>query len=378
MNKQTIYNPVYINFNSEKLFLGEGKNSQRYDVLKYPFFDTMADRMMGQDWTHDEVNCIKDKQDFVYLSDAMKHAYTGVLQKLIFLDSIQGRGLLQSFGSIITLPELEACITIWQHFEIDKHSKSYTHILRSVYDNPTAVFDSSFAIPELVSLTRSISEPYDECFNYVTEYNYKLIKGQEISAGFEQELRKALVRLFIEINILEGIRFYSGFATIWSMHYSQGLMERTGKVLQLICRDENLHLAITQYLLRLFRTVPEEGFREAWDFWQPHIADLYSDALDQESAWIDYLFGHGSFLGMTPDLARSYLRYLANKRLRAIGEPPLYPGEMQNPLEWVETYINNDLTENLPQESEILNYKMDILNQSITEAEISNLQHLLQ
>lgn len=378
MRQQSIYTPDYINFNSEKLFLGKGKNSQRYDVLKYPFFDTMADKMMGQDWTHDEVNCVKDKQDFRLLSDAMKHAYTAVLQKLIFLDSIQGRGLLQSFGSIITLPELEACITVWQHFEIDKHSKSYTHILRSVYDNPTAVFDASFSIPELAKLTRRISEPYDACFNAVTEYNYKLIKGQPITTDFEQELRKAIVRLFIEINILEGIRFYSGFATVWSMHYSQGLMERTGKVLQLICRDENLHLAITQYLLRLFRTVPEEGFREAWEYWQPQIADIYSEALDEEYEWLDYLFRQGSFLGMTPDLARLYLHYLANKRLRAIGEPPLFSGAIQNPLEWVETYINNDLTENLPQESEILNYKMDILDQSITDSEIRKLQARLK
>lgn len=378
MRQQSIYTPDYINFNSEKLFLGKGKNSQRYDVLKYPFFDTMADKMMGQDWTHDEVNCVKDKLDFRFLSDAMKHAYTGVLQKLIFLDSIQGRGLLQSFGSIITLPELEACITVWQHFEIDKHSKSYTHILRSVYDNPTAVFDASFSIPELVKLTRSISEPYDDCFNAVTEYNYKLIKGQTITPAFEQELRRAIVRLFIEINILEGIRFYSGFATVWSMHYSQGLMERTGKVLQLICRDENLHLAITQYLLRLFRTAPEEGFRDAWEYWQPQIAELYSEALDQEYEWIGYLFRKGSFLGMTPDLARLYLRYLTDKRLRAIGEPPLFSGATQNPLEWVETYINNDLTENLPQESEILNYKMDILDQSITDSEIRKLQARLK
>lgn len=377
MKKQTIYNGEYINFNNEKLFLGEGKNSQRYDVLKYPFFDTMADRMMGQDWTHDEVNCVKDKQDFRYLSDAMKHAYTSVLQKLIFLDSIQGRGMLQTFGSIITLPELEACMTVWQHFEIDKHSKSYTHILRSVYDNPTEVFDASFRTPELVRLAGTVSEPYDRCFELVTEYNFRLLRGMDIPPAFEQELKQSLVRLFLEINILEGIRFYSGFATVWSMHYSQGLMERTGKVLQLICRDENLHLAISQYVLRLFRTVPEEGFREAYAFWQPGIQDMYSEAVEQEFAWVDYLFRHGSFLGMTPDLAKMYLRYLANKRLRAIGEQPLFEGLTQNPLEWVDTYINNDLTENLPQESEILNYKVDILNQAVSDTELRELRAML-
>lgn len=377
MKKQSIYNGEYINFNRERLFLGEGKNSQRYDVLKYPFFDAMADKMMGQDWTHDEVNCVKDKQDFHFLSDAMKHAYTSVLQKLIFLDSIQGRGMLQTFGSLITLPELEACVTIWQHFEIDKHSKSYTHILRSVYDNPTEVFDASFRTPELLGLAGTISQPYDRCFELVTEYNYRLLRGMEISAALEQELRQAIVRQLLEINMLEGIRFYSGFATIWSMHYSQGLMERTGKVLQLICRDENLHLAISQYLLRLLRTVPEEGFQEAYAFWQPSILDLYSEAVEQEFAWVDYLFRHGSFLGMTPDLAKMYIRFLANRRLRAIGEPPLFEGVTQNPLEWVDTYINNDLTENLPQESEILNYKVDILNQSVSEAQLQGLRGLL-
>lgn len=378
MNKQTIYDNHLIDFSNEKIFFGEGKNSQRYDVLKYPFFDKLSDKMMGQDWTHDEIAVTKDQPDFKKMSESMKDAVTKVLQKLILLDSLQGRGMLQTFGSIITLPEFEACATIWQHFEIDKHSKSYTHILRSLYENPTEIFDSSFDNKKLVEIATKIASYYDECFNAVTEYNYKLIKNEPISESFMHELKKTILKLLVEINILEGVRFYSGFATVWSMHYSQGFMERTGKVLQLICRDENLHLAITQTLLKILRTNESEGFIDAYNEIKPYIKEQYIEAINQEFEWIDNIFEKGSFLGMTPELAKNYLKYVANKRLKAIGENILFEGFNKNPIPWVDSYINNDEVEQLPQESEVINYRMNIVDTDISDNELLKLKNKLK
>lgn len=359
-----LYHNSPIDFTKEPLFFGTGKNTQRYDVVKHQIFDTLFEKMAGQDWVHDEIACTKDKTDFQFLSQAMKHAYTSVLNKLIFLDSIQGRGILQTVGSVITNPEFESCVTEWQRFEISRHSRSYTHILRSVYDNPSEVFDQSFAIPELLSLASTISTPYEDCFTTITNYH--------AGTASLREAKTAILKMFVEINILEGLRFYSGFATIWSMHYTQGLMERTSKILQLICRDENLHLGCTQALLRILRTHKDEGFTETYRELSSYIKNRFLDAYDEECVWIDYLFKEGSFLGMSAELAKSYLKYLVNTRMQALDLDP--PFAMQhNPLPWITSYISFDSNFVPLQESEAINYKMDILNTDIAQDRLQEL-----
>ena len=378
MNEQlSIYNPNFINFNKEKIFFGEGKNSQRYDVLKYPFFDKINKTMMGQDWMDDEINCIPDKQQWITMPLSMQHSVTSVLGKLSLLDSLAGRAFITILGAIVTLPEFEACILTWQHFECNKHSRSYTHILRSVYDNPTEIFDGFFEIKELIKLSKEIAVHYDDCLQKVISYDYKTLNGQKVSDEEMLELKKSIVRMFLEINILEGIRFYSGFSTIWAMHYSQGYMEKTGKILQLICRDENLHLAITQHLLKILRDNADEGFQEAYAFWQPQIREIYRNAAEQEFEWIDYIFKEGGFMGMNADIAKSYIKFLTNKRLKAIGENIVFEGFTKNPIPWSESYINNDGVERLLQEGEQISYKMDILNQFITDEQLKHLNKML-
>ena len=372
---QSVYDENYIDFLKEPLFFGKGRNSQRFDVLKYPFYDNTNDKMLGCYWRPDEIDVSRDKRDFHQMPQNMKDTYTRVLQKLIFLDSVQGRGMLQTFGNLITNPEFENCVTTWQFFEGSIHSRSYTHILRSVYDNPTEIFDASFDIKQLTSLAKETSKSYDNCWNQALAYLYETntnFGNKRIEAS--EDFKKALLYLLLEINILEGIRFYSGFATIWSMHYAQGFMERTTKILQLICRDENLHLQLTQYTLRLLRDSKEEGFQKLYADLEQWLPSIYEAACEQEFEWIDFLFEGGAFLGMSPDLAKAYIKYICNRRLKTLGAEILYPDFIKNPIPWVDSYINSDANEVLPQEVEITNYKFDILNKQIKDSEIEALK----
>jgi len=219
-SKASLYNPKFIDFTKEPMFLGTGRNTQKFDIMKYPIFDNLNDKMQGLDWRHDEIKLTPDKIDYeTKMLEPMKHAYTRVLQKLIFLDSLQGRGILSSLGLITTIPELENCMLTWQYFEGAKHSKSYTEVLRGVYPNPGEIFDESFKIPELMYIAKSISEPYNICFELVTEYNYCQIKGLKFDKI--KELKLAILRLLVTINILEGVRFYSGFVNMESSLFAR-------------------------------------------------------------------------------------------------------------------------------------------------------------
>lgn len=281
--------------------------------------------------------------DYPNLTEGMEHAFKRTLQKLIFLDSLMGRGPLQAVGSLISLPEFEVCLTTWQYFEIAKHSRSYSEVLRGIYDNPGEVFDESFNIPELMYLAKSISGPYNECLELATDYNkFQIDNLKDVEYPKLKELKRAVLKLFVTINILEGIRFYSGFASIWAIHYGSGMLHRTSKILQLICRDENLHLHCSQFLLKQLRENPLEGFKEVYEEMRPEIRQMYEDAYNEEIAWIDYLFSKGSYLGMNKDIAIQYMKYNFNKRLKAIDEPIMFKGFDKNPISWVDTYINMD------------------------------------
>lgn len=372
--KQSVYTDNYIDFTKEPLFFGEGRNTQRYDVLKYPFFDELNDKMLAQYWRPDEIDVSRDKRDFENAPQNIKTAYTRVLQKLIFLDSVQGRGMLQTFGNLISNPEFESLATTWEFFE-NIHSRSYTHILRSVYANPTEIFDQSFELKPLVNLAKGTAQIYDNCYSDATIYLNQCFKNP--NAKPDKRLYESLILLMLTINLLEGVRFYSGFSCIWSMHFSQGLFERTSNVLKLICRDENLHLQVTQYLLRLLRDKDEEGFREVYAELAPKIPDIYRAAAEEEFTWIEYLFEDGEYLGMSIDLAKTYIKHITNRRLKALALPTIYEGVAQNPIPWVQKYITYDDVEQLPQETELLTYKFNTLDKYISDDQLKALEKKL-
>jgi len=358
----SLYNSNRIDFSSEKLFFGSGKNSQRFDVLKYPVLDKSNDKQQGFDWKHDEIPLIKDSKDHKTRAvSAQKFVVKRTFQKLIFLDSVQGRGPVSIFGQIATLPELENVILTWTYFEGAKHSRTYTEILRALYSEPDVVFDEAFEVQELQEVANKISSVYEKSYQSVIEYIYKTQRGIEFTDEDLHELKKDILRCLFEINALEGVRFYSSFAAIWAMHKSQDLYPGCSEDLQFIARDENEHLALTQNLLKFLRKNEDEEFIEAYEEIKDELEARYYEIYFEEVDWIKFLFSEGSYIGMNEDILTNYLNYITIRRMKSLGINPTKErlgGKYitKNPLPWIETYINMDKEEKLPQEEKILNY----------------------
>jgi ribonucleoside-diphosphate reductase beta chain len=357
MSTEKIYNLEYIDFTKEPMFFGKGKNTQRFDEIKYSFFDERNAKMQGFDWAFDEAQLTQDYIDFNQeMKVHEKFMVTRDLQRLIFFDSMQGRGILATLGQICTLPELENAMLTWQYFEGSKHSKTYTENIKGMYTNPKEVFDESFTIPEINKMAKTISAPYEEAYSLIIEYQYMQIKNIPITDEFMLTIRRAVVKLVVAINILEGVRFYPGFSCIWALNKGQGFLDGTSKNLRFIARDENGHLALSQKILQLFKQREDEGFVSIMQEMNAEIYQMYSDAYNEEAEWIEYLFSQGSILGYNAEIAKEYLKYIINRRLKAIGQPIMFSGCSTNPIPWIESYINMDGVEVLPQEGEITNY----------------------
>ena len=371
-NAGSLYNPHHIDFKKEPMFLGSGRNTQRFDDPKYKFFDNSNDRQQGFDWKHDEIPLIKDTADFkTILNNAEKYIITRNLQKLIFLDSIQGRGPLTIFGQITTLPELENVILTWQYFEGSKHSRTYTEMLRAYYDKPDKVFDESFELPELMKIAIKIRDAYDRAYFNVINYIYKEQRGMTYTQEELYELKVSILMLWVEINILEGMRFYPGFAAMWGFKESRDIMSGLSENLQFICRDENEHLALTQFVLKLLRKNEDEGFTKIFEDMKDVIEERFYEAYYEECSWIDYMFSQGSYIGMNAEILKNYLNYITIRRMKAVGFKPnkeklggIY--NVKNTLPWINSYINMDKNEKLPQEEKILNYVTGAVDQNMS------------
>ena len=334
-----------------------GVDIQRYDTMKYRQFDKLTDKQLGFFWRPEEVDILKDSKDFKELTDWEQHIFTSNLKRQILLDSVQGRSPNVALLPLVSIPELETWIETWA-FSETIHSRSYTHIIRNVYSNPTQVFDELMNIQEIVDCANSITEAYDELI-MKTKYLELLgpgthtVNGKKIKVD-EYELKKLLWKCIMSVNILEGVRFYVSFACSWAFAELKK-MEGNAKIIKFIARDENVHLASTQTLIKLLPKDDPDFAKIAKETEQECI-DMFMEAVAQEKAWAQYLFKDGSMIGLNAELLSKYVDWIAHKRINAAGLPSPIKIDSMNPLPWTQKWIAGSDVQVAPQETEISSY----------------------
>lgn len=332
-----------------------GVTLQRFDVMKYRQFDKLTQTQLGFFWRPEEIDLSRDANDFKLLSEHEKHIFTSNLKRQILLDSVQGRSPNLAFLPIVSLPEIEAWITTWA-FSETIHSRSYTHIIRNIYPNPSKIFDEISNISEIIDCAKDISHHYDNLIKRI--YSYKL----EIHFSGLYSIKKALWLTLMSVNILEGIRFFASFACAFAFAELKK-MEGNAKIIKLITRDEGLHLAGTQLLLKLLQK-EDSDFAQISQETEPESIELFRGAVNQEKDWARFLFSGGSIIGLNEKILSEYLEYLANKRLNAIGLASIFE-KRPNPLPWMNRWIYSSETQVAPQEVAITSYTIGDIHRDI-------------
>ncbi len=344
-----------------------GPTIQRYDTLKYKSFDKLTDKQLGFFWRPEEVDVTKDSNDFNGLTEHEKHIFTANLKRQILLDSVQGRAPVEAFTPIVSLPEIENWIQTWT-FSETIHARSYTHIIRNVYNNPSKIFDELMSIGEIVDCAGDISKYYDDLIELSSWYNLlgegtHKVNGKTIVVDL-YHLKKLLWLTLTSVNILEGVRFYVSFACSWAFAEMKK-MEGNAKIIKLIARDENLHLASTQMLLKILKTDDPDFIKIAAETETECIA-MFVEAVDQEKQWADYLFKDGSMIGLNTQLLSDYIEWIAAKRMTAVGLKCPYTVK-GNPLPWTQSWISGAEVQVAPQETEITSYVSGGTKQDVGE-----------
>lgn len=378
----TVFNVNKTDTINQPMFFGDALNIARYDIQKYPKFEQLTDKQHSFFWRPTEVNLSKDIQDFKNLTDTEKHIFVKNIAYQTMLDSVQGRAPFLAFVPWVSLPELEVCINAWSFFE-SIHSRSYSYILKNIYADPSPVFSTIIDDENILNRAKTVVNFYDDFVNYSDYYkilgegNHTLKNndtGTETKISLNlYDLKKKLYLALISVYALEAIRFYVSFAC--SFAFGQlGKMTGNAKIIKFIARDEAQHLAITTNIIKYLQQGKEgDEWVQITNECEDDAIAIFTEAVNEEIRWAQYLFKDGSIVGLNDKLLTMYVEHIAQKRMRNIGLKGNY-NQQSNPLGWMNDWLDSSNEQVAPQETEISSYLIGGVDNNINENFFDNIE----
>ena len=358
----------------EPMFLGQPVNVARYDQQKYEMFEKLIEKQLSFFWRPEEVDVSQDRIDYAALPEHEKHIFISNLKYQTLLDSIQGRSPNVALLPLISIPELETWVETWS-FSETIHSRSYTHIIRNIVNDPSVVFDDIVTNKEIQKRAGDIAGYYDDLISYASYYNLfgegkHTFNNRTVTIDL-RELKRRLYLCLMSVNALEAIRFYVSFACSFAFAERE-LMEGNAKIIKLIARDEALHLTGTQFMINTLRSGEDDPeMAEIAKECEQDCYDLFLQAANQEKEWAEYLFEGGSMIGLNKDILCQYVEYITNIRMQAVGLK--LPFEVKsNPIPWINNWLVSDNVQVAPQEAEMSSYLVGQIDSEISEDDLSD------
>ncbi|WP_375058031.1 class Ia ribonucleoside-diphosphate reductase subunit beta [Zobellella sp. DQSA1] len=373
----TTFSQVQNDHLKEPMFFGNPVNVARYDQQKYDIFEKLIEKQLSFFWRPEEVDVSQDRIDYQALPEHEKHIFISNLKYQTLLDSIQGRSPNVALLPLVSIPELETWIETWA-FSETIHSRSYTHIIRNIVNNPATVFDDIVANEHILKRARDIAGYYDELIEYTNFYHLHgegehEFKGQTVTIN-RYELKKKLYLCLMCVNALEAIRFYVSFACSFAFAERE-LMEGNAKIIKLIARDEALHLTGTQHMLNILRSGEDDPeMAQVAQECEQQCFELFKAAAIQEKEWAEYLFKDGSMIGLNKDILCQYVEYITNLRMQAVGLAPAFDGAKQNPIPWINAWLSSDNVQVAPQEVEVSSYLVGQIDSQMSHDDLGDFE----
>ena len=370
LDGMTVFNPHPANVKEQPMFFGQPLGVQQYTTFKYPVFDKITQTQLSFFWRPDEVSLQKDRSDYPTLRPEQKHIFTSNLKYQVMLDSVQGRGPSMAFLPYCSLPELESAMEAWGFMEMI-HSRSYTHIIKNLYSDPDEIFSTILGDEKILSRAATVTASYDKFIREANQYSIggweHALEGAGSAREERYELKRSLFRAMMNVNILEGIRFYVSFACSFAFGELK-VMEGSAKIISLIARDENQHLVLTQNIINKWRDGDDPEMKKIYEEEIEHSRRMFENCVNEEKAWARYLFQDGSMIGLSEKLLAKYVEWICNRRMKAIGLDPLYDVPARNnPLPWTEHWLKSKGVQVAPQETEVESYVIGGIKQDIKE-----------
>ena len=367
MSRQQYNLRIKTDYLQRKMFLDPAGpvTIQRFEEVKYQKLAKFEQEARGFFWVPEEISLTKDAQDFKEASDTVKHIFTSNLLRQTALDSLQGRGPSQIFTPVVSLPELEALVYNWTFFETNIHSRSYSHIIRNIYNVPKEVFNTIHDTEEIVDMASSVGEHYDNLhrLNCRKEVNSELVT--------EKEHIRAIYLALHASYALEAFRFMVSFATSLAMVENK-IFIGNGNIISLILQDEIMHKDWTAWMIN--QIVKEDSrFADAKKECEAEVYKIYQDVIREEKAWADYLFNKGPVIGLNANILKDFVDYTAVGALKEIGVKYQEPAPRSTPIPWFMKHVDTSKKQSALQETESTNYVLGVMSEELDYDELPSL-----
>lgn len=367
MNKATfsIFSNKQTDYLKSPLVFGEPLSVSRYDEQKWPIFEQLTEMQLSFFWRPQEVSLTRDRLDFQTLTEIEKAIFVDNLKYQIMLDSVQGRAPNIAFLPLVSLPELETWITTWSFMETI-HSRSYTYIIRALFNTPDKIFNDIIINPQIMERARSVTHQYDQLI-FLSEAYRQLgettlnWKNQIVEVSLKN-LKRCLMLTLHTVHALEAIRFHVSFACNFAFTENK-TMEGCGKIIRFIARDEALHASSTAHLINIIMS-GKDGDKEITSIAHECLDEahtIFMNCIKQEKEWADHIFRHGVLPGLNLQQMHRYIDFLASKSMSNVGLQ-YHLQKVNNPLPWIDKYFNSSQVQVAPQETEISSYLSGQIN----------------
>jgi ribonucleoside-diphosphate reductase beta chain len=265
---------------------------------------------------------------------------------------------------VVSLPELEALIYNWTFFETNIHSKSYSHIIRNIYNVPKEVFNTIHDTQEIIDMASSVGKYYED----LHRINCAKALGQPVE---EIEHVRAIWMALHASYALEAFRFMVSFATSLAMVENK-IFIGNGNIISLILQDELLHKGWTAYIINQV-IKDDQRFADIKGQCEGEVYALYADVIREEKAWADYLFNKGPVIGLNANVLKDFVDYTAVGALKEIGIKYQGNSPKSTPIPWFTKHVDTSKKQSALQETESTNYVLGVMGEQLDYDQLPNL-----
>jgi ribonucleoside-diphosphate reductase beta chain len=252
----------------------------------------------------------------------------------------------------------------WSFFETNIHSRSYSHIIRNIYNVPKDVFNTIHDTQEIVDMASSVGDYYDK----LHVINCRKELGEPVT---EKEHIKAIYLALHASYALEAFRFMVSFATSLAMVENK-IFIGNGNIIGLILQDEIMHKEWTAWMIN--QVVKEDPrFAAAKAECEAEVYQIYADVIREEKEWADYLFKHGPVIGLNANILRDFVDFTAVSALKEIGIKYQGTAPKSTPIPWFNKHVDTSKKQTALQENESTNYVIGVMSDSLDYEELPDL-----
>ncbi len=286
------------------------ESSPVYKPFRYPWAYDAWLMQQRIHWLPEEVPLADDVKDWRQkLSDGEKNLLTQIFRFFTQSDVEVNNCYMRHYARVFQPTEVQMMLAAFSNMET-VHIAAYSHLLDTI-GMPEAEYSAFLHYKEM-------KDKYDYMQRFGSEGKAEIARTLAVFGAFT-----------------EGLQLFASFAILLNFPRFNK-MKGMGQIVTWSVRDETLH---TQSAIRLFRTFIEEN-PEIWtDGFERDLYGACETIVTHEDAFIDLAFEQGGIEGLAATEVKSYIRYIADRRLSQLGLQPIYRAE-KNPLAWLDAMLN--------------------------------------